>query len=76
MTANPERSEKLVADLKRVIRDSEELLQELGPAAEEPPQPREQEVTMWILLIAFLVLSFLVGYLLWAKVAYAWPFQL
>ena len=74
MTANPERSEKLVTDLKRVIRDSEELLQDLGPAAEEPPQPREQEVTMWVFVLGLLVLSLFAGYILWAKIAYAWPF--
>ena len=75
MTANPEHSEKLITDLKPVVRDSEVLLQHLSPAAEKPARPREQEVTIWILLLALLALSLFAGYILWAKVAYSWPFQ-
>jgi ElaB/YqjD/DUF883 family membrane-anchored ribosome-binding protein len=35
MTANPESSEKLVSDLKRVVRDSQELLQDSAAVAGE-----------------------------------------
>ena len=75
MIAKSWQSEKLIADLERVVRDSEELLKDLSPAAGEPAYAREQEVTTWILVVALLVLSFFAGYLFWAKVTYSWPFQ-
>jgi hypothetical protein len=55
--------------------DSRELLQDSKKTAEKQARAREQEVTMWILLIVLLVLSLFSAYLLWAKVAYSWPFQ-
>jgi hypothetical protein len=55
--------------------DSRELLQDSKKAAGKPARVREQEVTMWILLVALLLLSLFAGYILWAKVVYSWPFQ-
>lgn len=42
---------------------------------DSPEISREEELTTWICIGALLLLSLAAGYLLWAKVASAWPFS-
>lgn len=42
---------------------------------ENPKGSTEEELTLWISIGLFLLLSLASGYLLWAKVGSAWPFS-